>query len=80
MVLNSFNIMINSNNEEGIERYLGPFFSIIASPFIIIISILVDVLSLPNVLLKSEEEFEEKYQRNVDELDDSQLKKVNNVF
>ena len=70
MVLNSINIMIISKNNSGIERYLEPFFSIIASPFIILISILADILSMPNVLLQPEEEFEEKYQRNVEELNE----------
>jgi hypothetical protein len=53
--------MYISKNQAGIERYLEPFFSIIAGPFIITISILVDILALPNVLLRPEEEFEEKY-------------------
>lgn len=61
LVLNSFYIMYISKNQAGIERYLEPFFSIIAGPFIITISILVDILALPNVLLRPEEEFEEKY-------------------
>ena len=80
MVLNSFHIMIISKNQTGIERYLDPFFSIIASPFVIGISICVDLLSLPNVLLQPDFEFEHKYQRNVDELNEDQLRKVNQVF
>lgn len=70
MVLNSFNIMIISKNQSGIERYLDPLFSIIVSPFVIIISIFVDLISLPNLLLKPDYEFELKYQRSVDELND----------
>lgn len=80
MVLNSFHIMIISKNQTGIERYLDPFFSIIASPFVIGISIFVDLVSLPNVLLLPDFEFEHKYQRNVDELNDEQLNRVNTVF
>lgn len=80
MVLNSFHIMIISKNQIGIERYLDPFFSILASPFVISISIFVDLLSLPNVLFQPEFEFEHKYQRNVDELNDEQLLRVNAVF
>ena len=72
--------MIISKNQDGIERYMEPFFSIIASPFIIVISILVDFISLPNVLLRPDDEFEEKYQRNMDELNDDQLVRVNQVF
>jgi hypothetical protein len=70
MVLNSFNIMIIRKNSDGIERYLDPLFSIIVSPFVIIISILVDIISLPNVLLRADSEFEHKYQRSVDELNE----------
>jgi hypothetical protein len=61
IILNSFNIMITSQNQTGIERYLEPFFSIIAGPFIIILSILTDLITLPTVLLYSEHLFEEKY-------------------
>ena len=80
LVLNSFYIMYISKNQAGIERYLEPFFSIIAGPFIITISILVDILALPNVLLRPEEEFEEKYQKNINELNHDQLISVTNVF
>ena len=80
MVLNSFNIMIISKNQDGIERYMEPFFSIIASPIIIVLSILVDLISLPSILLLSDDEFEEKYQRSVDELNDDQLMRVNAIF
>jgi len=80
MIINSFNIMIFSKNQTGIERYMEPFFSIVASPFIILISIFVDLISLPNILLVPEEDFEEKYQRGVEELTPMQLKRVNAVF
>lgn len=49
---------------------MEPLFSIIASPFIIIISILVDLISLPNVLLHPETEFELKYQKSADALNE----------
>ena len=80
IILNSFNIMITSQNQTGIERYLEPFFSIIAGPFIIILSILTDLITLPTVLLYSEHLFEEKYQKSMDELSDEQLMRVNSVF
>lgn len=59
---------------------MEPFFSIVASPFIIVLSILTDLISLPNVLLQAEQEFEEKYQKNMDDLSDGQLLRVNTVF
>jgi len=61
MVLNSFHIMIISKQNSGIERYLEPLFSIIVSPFVILISIFVDIISLPSVLLRPDYEFELKY-------------------
>jgi hypothetical protein len=73
MVLNSFHIMIISKQNKGIERYLEPLFSIIVSPFVIMISIFVDIISLPSVLLRPDFEFELKYQRSVDELNEDQL-------
>ena len=76
MILNSFNIMIISKNQKGIERYMEPFLIIMAGPFIIVLTILTDLLSLPSVLLQPEENFEEKYQRNVDELNEYQLLRV----
>lgn len=51
MILNSFNIMIISKNQKGIERYMEPFLIIMAGPFIIVLTILTDLLSLPSVLL-----------------------------
>ena len=72
--------MIISQNQTGIERYLEPFFSIIAGPFIIILSILTDLITLPTVLLYSEHLFEEKYQKSMDELSDAQLLTVSEVF
>lgn len=80
MVLNSFHIMIISKQNSGIERYLEPLFSIIVSPFVILISIFVDIISLPSVLLRPDYEFELKYQRSVDELNEDQLQRVNTVF
>ena len=81
IVLNSFHIMlIVSKSEDGIERYLQPFFGIIASPFLIALSILVDLITMPAVLLRPEHEFEEKYQRGGDELSEDQLVRVNKVL
>ena len=52
----------------------------INSPFIIFLSILTDLVSLPSVLLQPEHEFEEKYQKNIDELNDDQVFRVSKVF
>ena len=80
IVINSFHIMIISKNDTRIERYMEPLFGIIASPFLITISIAVDIITLPTVLLKEDEEFEEKYQKSIDALNQDQLMRVNKVF
>ena len=80
VVLNTINIMINSTNSNFYDRYIKSIAIIIGSPLIIFISILVDFLTLPKIFWKNEEFFEEKYQKNMDDLSDVQLFGVNNVF
>lgn len=71
IVINAFNIMIISKNVTGIERYMEPLFGIIASPLLLLLSILVDIVTLPTVLLREDEDFEEKYQKSVEALNDN---------
>ena len=61
LVLNTFHIMINSSKYNIYNRYIRPIGILIASPFIIIISIIIDFLTLPSIIWKSDEYFEEKY-------------------
>jgi len=70
VVLNTINIMINSTNSNFYDRYIKSIAIIIGSPLIIFISILVDFLTLPKIFWKNEEFFEEKYQKNMDDLSD----------
>ena len=42
--------------------------TVFAGPFIIIISLLIDLLSLPNILFYSSRSFEHKYQLSSDKL------------
>ena len=72
--------MINSRNSNFYDIYIKSIAIIIGSPLIIFISILVDFLTLPKIFWKNEEFFEEKYQKNMDDLSDVQLFGVNNVF
>ena len=46
---------------------MDPIFGIIASPFIILIAILVDIITLPTILLRESNEFELKYINNNNE-------------
>ena len=62
IVINQIYIMNSSKNITGIQRYMDPIFGIIASPFIILIAILVDIITLPTILLRECDEFEMKYQ------------------
>ena len=61
IVFNSFHLLSIARQEGGIEKYLKPFYSILAAPFIIILSVFVDLVSIPAVLLQPESEFEQKY-------------------
>ena len=68
--LNTINIVINSKNSNFYDRYIKSIAIILVSPFIICISILIDFLTLPKIFWKNEEFFEEKYQKNMDDLSD----------
>ena len=47
--------------------------AIFLGPVAIMVSILVDLLSLPNTLLKESKNFEHKYQLSTDRLNDAQI-------
>jgi ABC-type transport system involved in cytochrome bd biosynthesis fused ATPase/permease subunit len=49
-------------------------------PILIAISILIDLLSLPNLLLKESTGFEHKYQQSADRLNDAQIDVVMTTF
>lgn len=54
--------------------------SLLFGPFIIALSILIDLISLPSVLLKDSRDFERKYQMSSDRLDDKQIDVVMVTF
>jgi len=54
--------------------------SIFAGPFIIVLSMIIDLTSLPGVLLKDSRGFEHKYQLSTDRLNDVQIDVVMITF
>jgi hypothetical protein len=76
-------LFIASNNKR--QEYKGQnvfqlIFSILLSPFFILFSILIDLLSLPNTLMKDSKDFEHKYQLSTDRLNDIQIDVVMVTF
>ena len=70
-MFNAIYIMFNNKREQyrgqnGLKLIVTIFFN----PFVIILSLLVDLLSLTNLLLKDERNFEFKYQQAMEVLDD----------
>ena len=53
---------------------------LIGAPIMILVSILIDFVTLPKICWKNEENFEEKYQKNSDEPNDSQLLVIGTMF
>jgi hypothetical protein len=71
LVANSVFILINNKREkyrgEGLVRVTT---SIILGPLVIVLSTIVDLISLPNILLRDGRTFERKYQMSTDRLND----------
>ena len=76
-------IFIAMNNKR--QDYRGQnivmlIFSVVVGPIAITVSILIDLLSLPNTLLKESKGFEHKYQLSSDRLNDAQILVVMETF
>ena len=71
LLINSVFIVLNNKREnyKG-ENVVQLLITAFLSPLIIIISILIDFLSLPNILFKESNGFERKYQQSEDRLSD----------
>ena len=54
--------------------------AIFIGPIAIAVSIIIDLLSLPNTLLKDSKDFEHKYQLSTDRLNDAQIEVVMATF
>jgi len=78
---NAFFILLTNKREkykgENISQFVIAFFF---SPIIIVVSIIIDLLSLPNTLLLSSSTFEHKYQVSQDKLTDVQIDVVMATF
>ena len=55
LILNTFHIMYNSSNQYFFDRYCKPIGILIISPFVILMAIVVDFVTLPKIFWKSEE-------------------------
>jgi len=62
------------------ENIVQLILAIFLSPPVILLSVVIDLLSLPNVLLRNSQDFEHKYQASVDRLDDVQIDVVMLTF
>jgi hypothetical protein len=62
--------MINLKDESICSKYIKPIGILISAPLIIALVILIDFITLPKLVWKNEELFEEKYQKNIEELSD----------
>ena len=62
-ILNAVFILINNKRQDykG-QNLLGLIITIILNPFILLVSLIIDLISLPNLLMKEERNFEFKYQ------------------
>lgn len=81
VVTNALFIAVNNKRQEykG-QNVVQLIFSTLLSPFFISISILIDLLSLPNTLMKDSKDFEHKYQLSTDRLNDIQIDVVMLTF
>lgn len=83
-----FKIYVNSififatNKRESYkgENIVQLLLSLFLGPILMILSIIIDLLSLPNVLLKDSNTFEHKYQLSADRLNDAQIAVVMDTF
>lgn len=81
MLTNSIFIVFANNREDykG-QNVVNLLITAFLGPPIIAVTILIDLLSLPNVLLKDSRGFEHKYQLSTDRLNDAQIAVVMTTF
>ena len=79
--VNSFFILMSNKREsyKG-ENIVQVFLTVFIGPFMILISIMFDLISLPNTLFKDSNNFEHKYQLSADRLTDIQIVVVMDTF
>ena len=59
---------------------VGLFVTILFNPVIMFVSLLIDLISLPNLLLKDERTFEYKYQQSLEILTKAQVDVIITTF
>ena len=81
IIANAIYILVNNKREEfkG-ESIIKLFASIFFGPLVIVGALLIDVLALPNLLLKDEKTFEFKYQQMLDHMSKAQSERVIKLF
>lgn len=72
--------MNNKRQEYRGESIIKFFASVIFGPFLIVASLLIDMLALPNLLLKDEKAFEQKYQQSLDNMSKEQKNTTMKLF
>lgn len=75
-----FIAMTNRRQEYRGQNIIQMIVAIFAGPFIIALSMIIDLTSLPGVLLKDSRGFEHKYQLSTDRLNDTQIDVVMLTF
>lgn len=72
--------MTNKREDYKGQNTVQLLFTVFFNPPILIISLLIDFLSLPNFLLQSDKNFEYKYQQNIENLTEIQTERVLTTF
>lgn len=68
-MVNSTFILFNNKREEFNGQNIAQFsLALFSNPLVIIVSLAVDMISLPNLLMREEKCFESKYQQSLDTL------------
>ena len=78
---NSVFIFFNNKREEYKGQNTAQFLlALFVNPLVIVLSLAVDLISLPSLLMREEKWFESKYQQSLDTLNKNQLSVVTRVF
>lgn len=81
IMVNSVYILFNRTNQEYRGENIVQFLlSLVVGPLIICLSIIVDFLTIPGILLKDSKNFERKYQLNSDRFNDYQIDMFMDLF
>lgn len=80
-VINAGYIMVNNKRQEYKGQNITQFLlTLLLCPLIILLSLIVDLISLPSLLFRDEKTFEFKYQQSLDVLNKVQFSIITMVF